>query len=384
MKTVNMLEPDLDFIRSVVSTGGHDVKTCYQCATCSIVCPISPDFKPFPRKEMIAASWGLKKQLLQDADIWLCHNCGDCSIACPRGAKPADVMAALRRQAILEYAWPLPVAKFLSDPKNLAWVLMIPVILFITLGLPTGLLDFTPEGGQIVHAYFFSTWLVDIIMIPAAAWAFLCLAMGVIRFVHEIHNTAILGGKTKEKKLNIKKMFAAFISIVPEIFKHQRFSKCGENHERSTAHMMVMFSYLGLFFVTSVFCVALYIFHHHGPYSQMNPVKWIANISGVVLIVGSGLLIKSRLSKIQQQVSTYFDWCLVWLVFGIGVTGMATQFARLSGFALVTYATYFIHLVLVFCSFAYLPYTKFAHIIYRTVALAYAKFAGRKFSFGDD
>ena len=179
-------------------------------------------------------------------------------------------------------------------------------------------------------------------------------------------------------------MFAAFISIVPEIFKHQRFSKCGENHERSTAHMMVMFSYLGLFFVTSVFCVALYIFHHHGPYSQMNPVKWIANISGVVLIVGSGLLIKSRLSKIQQQVSTYFDWCLVWLVFGIGVTGMATQFARLSGFALVTYATYFIHLVLVFCSFAYLPYTKFAHIIYRTVALAYAKFAGRKFSFGDD
>ncbi|MBU1387789.1 MAG: quinone-interacting membrane-bound oxidoreductase complex subunit QmoC [Proteobacteria bacterium] len=381
MKTTNLIEPDLDFIRSVMETGGQDVKKCYQCATCSTVCPISPELKPFPRKEMIAASWGLKKQLLHDADIWLCHNCGDCSTECPRDAKPADVMSELRRQAIIEYAWPKPFATFLSEPKNLPWVLMIPVLLFILIGLPTGLLDFTPEGTQIVHAHFFSTWLVDIVMIPAAAWAFLCIAVGVKRFVHDIHGTALLEGKTIQKTLIMKKLYASFISVLPEIFKHQRFSRCEENQERSTLHMMVMFSYIGLFFVTSVFFVALYVFHNHGPYSQMNPVKWIANVSGAALIIGSGLLIRDRFSKRQQQISTYFDWCLAWLVFGIGVTGMATQMARLMGLAVTTYTTYFIHLILVFCSFAYLPYTKFAHIVFRTVAMTYVKYAGRNFNF---
>ncbi len=147
--------------------------------------------------------------------------------------------------------------------------------------------------------------------------------------------------------------------------------------------MMVLLGYLGLFVVTSIFFIALYGFQEHGPYSQLNPVKWLANISGIALVIGSGLLIKSRLSK-PQHISTYFDWCLIYLVFGIGVTGMATEIARLAGWATVTYAIYFIHLILVFCSFAYLPYTKFAHLVYRTAAIAYVRFAGRKFSFDDD
>jgi quinone-modifying oxidoreductase subunit QmoC len=383
MKKVPVLDPDLEFIESVMSQGGHDVKKCYQCATCSVACPISPEYKPFPRKEMIAASWGLKKKLLTDADIWLCHNCGDCSVCCPREVKPADVMSAIRMQAVIEYAWPKPVAKFLSDPKNLPSLLLIPIILFIAIGLPTGLLDFTPDGENIVHSHFFSTWLVDIIMIPAVIWALLSFAIGLKRFIRDIHQNALKEGKTKEETLDYKRFVVSFFGSIPEILKHLRFSKCGENNERSTAHMMVMFGYLGLFIVTSIFFVALYIFQQHGPYSQLNPVKWLANISGVIFIVGSGLMIKSRLSK-QQHVSTYFDWYLIYLVFGIGVTGMATQIARLTGWPITTYATYFIHLVLVFCSFAYLPYSKFAHLVYRTVAIAYAKYAGRKFSFDDN
>ncbi|MCB2149527.1 MAG: hypothetical protein KQI81_23810 [Deltaproteobacteria bacterium] len=40
-------------------------------------------------------------------------------------------------------------------------LLMIPIILFVVIGVPTGLLDFSPDGEQIVHSHFFSTWLVD-------------------------------------------------------------------------------------------------------------------------------------------------------------------------------------------------------------------------------
>ncbi|MFO7555612.1 MAG: hypothetical protein R6W88_10455 [Desulfobacterales bacterium] len=45
MKEVEVLESDLNFIKSVIAAGGHDVKKCYQCVTCSVVCPISPEYK---------------------------------------------------------------------------------------------------------------------------------------------------------------------------------------------------------------------------------------------------------------------------------------------------------------------------------------------------
>ena len=78
-----LVEPDVSFIEEVGRLGGADVKKCFQCATCAVACPISPDNKPFPRKEMIATSWGLKDRLIGNGDVWLCHNCGDCSTLCP-------------------------------------------------------------------------------------------------------------------------------------------------------------------------------------------------------------------------------------------------------------------------------------------------------------
>ena len=373
-----LIEPDIGFIKEIIGLGGDTLKKCFQCATCSVACPISPDTKPFPRKEMIAASWGLKDRLVGNPDIWLCHHCGDCTTKCPRGAKPGEVLGALRSYAITEYAAPKAIGKAVNDPKMLPLLMGIPVVIFLVLGLITGLLDFSPPLGEhgISHGNFFSTWLVDMIFVPLAAWVVIIFAMGLKRFINDIHANAVLEGKTGKKELDYVGLIKALFRVIPTILKQDKFSECSENKDRDVAHWMVFLSFIGLFIVTNVFFVALYGLQLHGPYSQLNPVKWLANISGVALVIGSILMIKNRLSK-TDQTSVYKDWYLLGLVLGLGLTGMLTEMTRLAGMANVTYFMYFVHLVFVFNLFAFLPFSKLAHLVYRSVAMAYNEYSGR-------
>ena len=259
-----LIEPDVNFVREIVGLGGDTLKKCFQCATCSVVCPISPDTKPFPRKEMIAASWGLKDRLVGNLDIWLCHYCGDCTTNCPRGAKPGEVLGAVRSYTIANYAVPNTLGKWVNSPKFLPILLLIPAAIFIVLGLITGLLDFTPGGEEIAQAKFFSTWLVDLIFIPLAVWVVAIFAMGLKNFINDIHKNALLEGKTDKKELEFGGIIMALIRVIPTILKHNKFSECTENKDRATAHLLVFYSFIGLFIVTNIFFIHLYILQWHG------------------------------------------------------------------------------------------------------------------------
>ena len=214
------------------------------------------------------------------------------------------------------------------------------------------------------------------IFVPLAAWVAIIFAMGLKRFINDIHENAVLEGKTDKQKLDYIGLGKALYRVLPTILRQDKFSECSENKDRDVAHWMVFLSFIGLFIVTNVFFVALYGLQLHGPYSQLNPVKWLANVSGVALVIGSILMIKNRLSK-TDQTSVYKDWYLLGLVLGLGLTGMLTEMTRLAGLANVTYFMYFVHLVFVFNLFAFLPFSKLAHLVYRSVAMAYNEYSGR-------
>ncbi len=378
MADAYVVEPDVGFINEIKGLGGGDLKKCFQCATCSVACPIAPDNKPFPRKEMIAASWGLKDKLVGNGDIWLCHNCGDCSTLCPRGAKPGDVLSAIRAYAVIEYGPVKAIGKLINNPKMLPVVLGIPAVLFIVIGLITGLLDFTPEGDKIAHGHFFSTWLVDIMMIPAAIWTVANFAIGIKRFLGDMHRNALQDGKTDIQKIDPKGFIMGLVRVILPILKHDKFNECSENKDRATAHMMVLFGFIGLFIVTNIFFVALYGLQLHGPYSQLNPVKWLGNVAGISLIIGSLLMIKNRLAKKEDQVSSYKDWWLIIWALSLGVTGLLAEMTRLAGVAGLSYFIYFVHLMFVWSLFFFIAYSKLAHLVYRTMALGYNEYIGRQ------
>jgi quinone-modifying oxidoreductase subunit QmoC len=393
MSTKYLAQPDLGFIAELRGLGGETLKKCYQCATCSVACPIAPEDSPFPRKEMIAASWGLKDKLIGNGDIWLCHQCGDCTDLCPRGAAPGDVLAAVRSAAIEEYATPKALAKAVNDPKKLPVLVAIPAIWFAIMAFITMVMGDTMtklfnvfgiewshahEGEHVIaHADFVSTWLVDLTFVPTAGFATIIFLLALKRFLADMHHNAVMEGKTDKTTIDYKALGQSVINVLPTVLKHDKFNECEANKERATPHMMVLYSFIGLFIVTAVCGTMLYLGGYPGPYPQLNPIKWLANISGVALVIGSGLMIKNRLAN-KDQLSTYKDWFILGIVFALGVTGMLTEMTRLAHMEIITYFMYYLHLISIFLLFAFLPFSKMAHLVYRLVAMAYADYGNRK------
>ncbi len=374
MATPVLIEPDMEFMAQVNLKSGLNLKKCYQCATCSVVCSISPEENPFPRKEMIYTAWGLKHRLIANPDIWLCFNCGDCSTYCPRDARPGDVLSTLRELTIKAYSRPAVLNRLLNDGRMLPLLFIIPALIILGVGLATGMMNLDPVGESIVFAEFFPVKLIELIFIPLSIGSALVFFFGLKRFVRDMRCTYADRGQVQPDSIEPKSLAASLISQLPAIIRHERFSDCTENKSRKISHMLVAFSFVSLAFVAGAFVFALYVLNSHGPYLQVNPIKILANVSGMALIAGSLILIRER-RKTASQASGYADWYLLGLALCLGITGMLTQFLRLADIAWAAYSMYFIHLLFAFNLVAFLPFTKLAHLVYRTVAMTYHHYA---------
>ena len=87
------------------STGTVNPENCFQCGSCTAVCPLSKDNNVFPRKTIRNIQLGLKDRLLESSEPWLCYYCGDCSATCPRDANPGELMMGTRRYLTSRYDW---------------------------------------------------------------------------------------------------------------------------------------------------------------------------------------------------------------------------------------------------------------------------------------
>ena len=380
-KAATLVEPDLDFVRELKAAGGDTLKKCFQCATCSVVCELSPEQKPYPRKEMIYSQWGLKDRLVNDVDVWLCHYCNDCSAHCPRGARPGDTLRAIRAISFRHFAFPNFMGKIVGEAKYWPIMVAIPVVVLLLGLLITGHLHI-PEG-PVELREFFPLYLVDTIFLTFTALAIISLGFGVWNFLQGIHANSIREGYAEDKPLNMGEYVKALVSMIPTILLHNKFKLCITNRDRYQSHILVFLGFIGLFIVTNIGFLALYIIRVDflaPPYSFINPVKLLALASGAALLIGIVLVISNRYKeKAAESTTTYLDWCLILAILGIVVTGFLTWLSRVGNAGSFAYIIYFLHLVCVFYIIAYLPYSKLAHLVYRTVAMGYAAYINRPF-----
>lgn len=354
-----LVEPDTAFIANVMASGGEDLKKCYQCATCSTVCTQSPADAPFPRKQILKAQWGLKQQLVADPAIWLCHDCGDCTANCPRGGRPSDILAAVRQQVITCLSFPSVLGRLTANPKALPLLMLLPVLIFAAIAYWSPVRS---HAGPYEFADVFPIAVLEPLFFAVAGFVLLAFAVGIARMVRAF-------GAVDPGRSIVRGLPAA----VTEIATHKRFAKCGAEQKRRTGHLLSLYGFAGLALVGTAVGIATMASVMHTPLALTNPWKIFANLSAVVILAGSSLLLVDRLRDSKKRKSSgFFDWFFLLLLFLVVVTGIASELLRLMQAVTVMYWVYGVHLVLIFSLFISAPYSKFAHLAYRTVALALA------------
>ena len=385
MSEATVIKPDLQFVNEIIKGGGESLKKCYQCATCSVVCNVTPEGNPFPRKEMVLAQWGQKDKLIASPDVWLCHQCSDCTAYCPRGAKPGEVLNAIRKQSIKHVAMVPFLAKVATDAKLLPILFAIPMVLFYAILVVLGNGNFSApraEGNIMAYHKFVPVPVIDTVFILTAIFAAASAFVGIKRLwsgmkaqAGEMKSTGSLAGD--------------IVSSVTTILAHSKFADCNVNRMRQWGHMLLFYSFAGLAVVTTWAIVYLYGFEllgiqpfgpfHFGesPYPNSDPVKILALISSIAFAAGVVILLLNRFAKAGKAgMGSYFDWIFLLIVMGVGATGMLSWALRLADMS-AGYLVYYFHLVFIWSLFAYAPYSKFAHLFYRTTAMVFARHSGR-------
>jgi quinone-modifying oxidoreductase subunit QmoC len=383
MASTPVIHISSDFREAFYDHGGENAARCYQCATCSSVCELAPANAPFPRRQILWAQWGMEDRLMGDAGPWLCHQCNDCSVRCPREVNPGDIMASVRAMVVEKMATPAFLGRLVGNAKK-TWPLLVlgPLVYWLVLlgatGIHIPLVDdaLSAADGRFHYEHFVPHTLIYITYFSATFFVLLTMFASGSRY------WKMLGANSERKGSLIGALIPAFIDIA----LHKKFATCDRGvFKRRWGHFLVMWGFIGAA-ITSGFAV-VYLYRETVFFSWLNLgysypvpithwVKWLGNISAVALVLGGLLLWLNRRSTDDKLVgvTTAFDRFFLWVVLTVIATGVFTELFRFIAVpTILACAVYVIHLAIVLTLFLTLPYSKFAHILYRTLAMAHER-----------
>ena len=139
-------------------------------------------------------------------------------------------------------------------------------------------------------------------------------------------------------------------------------------------HAAMLWGFLGLLAATALdFGLELLGIKPTGTWVPLwNPVRLLGTLAGLLLVYGVTMAMIRRLrqSDVSSKYSTASDWVLLVLLWLTGTSGFVLEVALyLPQPAAWAYWTLLFHISIAVELLLLLPYTKFAHVIYRTAAL---------------
>lgn len=305
----------------------------------------------------------------------LCHNCGACLHACQYAAPHEfDVnipkaMAKVRLDTYAEYAWPQALGK-LYQRNGLTLALAsgggLALFLCLTLMLMGNL--FTPiSGGNFYEIFPHNT--LALMFGSVFGFAVLALTLGVRRFWRNVSpGAAPLPLKTSaalEATANVAKL---------KYLDGGHGEGCNNADDQFTLwrrrfHHLTFYGFMLCFAATGVATLFHYLLNWSAPYPIFSLPVMLGIAGGIGLLIGPAGLLWLNLRRNpahgdekQKPMDRGFI-ALLFLVSASGLALLAFRDTRALGLMLA------IHLGLVMAFFLTMPYSKFAHGIFRSAAL---------------
>ena len=141
---------------------------------------------------------------------------------------------------------------------------------------------------------------------------------------------------------------------------------------------MLVWGFVGAALASGLIIVAMYIMHEELPLPIMHPFKWVGNIGAVLLVFGGVMVLGNRLQENSQAgKATAFDNFFLGVVLTVIATGVLVEMGRFLFDPGLACWLYILHLTAVLSLFATFPYSKFAHILYRTLAMVHERMTAK-------
>jgi ferredoxin len=364
---------DPHFLPELQKQGAANIELCFNCGNCTAVCPLSTEKENFPRRMIRYAQLGMPEKLIGNKELWMCYYCGECTATCPRQADPGELMAAARRYAISRYDR-LGLARLLytSSTFNVLFLVLLAIVLGLLLYAFHG-----PMARDTLRLFgFIPAHVIHDIGVIAGVIIILLAISGVISM------TFHLAKETGGPEGTCLNWLPALWTTIGEVFGQQRYRRDCEAYaktqpwyiEKWFIHASIMWGFMGLFLATALdYLLGLLGVKPTGTYVPIwYPTRLLGTLAGAILVCGVTVAIVKRLRKTDEAAaySTPSDWAFLVLLWLGGMSGFALEAAiylpQPYGWS---YWMLLAHLVIVGELLLLWPFSKFAHVFYRTVAL---------------
>ncbi|RDD53990.1 MAG: 4Fe-4S dicluster domain-containing protein [Candidatus Korarchaeota archaeon NZ13-K] len=360
-----------DLSKEFLRLGGDGIKKCYQCGTCTAICPNSEIQTVRVRKLIKKIQLGMRHSVLGDPTPWTCYFCGDCNATCPKEATPGYIMDSARKYQVIHYS-PFKIGKIFYERFS-ASIVSVVMILVGILGIflwSDGLsrLDLTRVdintliSSEVIHEI--GLWLL--------AYVILVSLINILTMYRYARATMGYG-----KSARLSAWIRELIDVVLKEGLFQLRLRCQKGlNNRYLAHLSIFWGFVLTFAATGVHFMWLTLYPGAPePFIVTNTARILGIAGGLLLMYGSIYYIihRSRKDAVYAERTYLPDWWLLSLIFVIGLSGFLITTAIYANIPMMAYTSYGVHLVAVFILIVSAPFSKLAHLIYRPLALWFAK-----------
>jgi hypothetical protein len=325
------------------------------------------------------AQLGMADKLLGSKELWLCYNCGDCSETCPQQAEPANFMAAARCYAVTHYA-PMKIGTFFCKNPILGGFIASFMVLFFAAFMLTHGETMSTEHlklfGFIPYEFIHTAGLVAMILIGLISME------TVFNMIYRISQAHRLSTKSLLRGTRMNWLQAFWNAVLVQSIGQKRYREECESPENVRVwylskwfvHAATMWGFLGLLLATALnYLLDIVGLKPTGTAVPIwYPTRLIGTLSGLLFMYGVTVLLIKRLRSVDKahSFSRPSDWTFLALLWFSGVTGFIIEIALyLPQAPIWGYWIFIFHVAVSIVLLLLLPFTKFAHSIYRIVAL---------------